>query len=250
MSIETAEELAGMRRVGRLVGETIAHLERTIVPGMTTRELDAEAQKFLADRGGVSAPKVHYRFPGTTCLSVNDEIVHGVPGARVIAASDLVKIDVTAQLDGFIADAAVTVPMPDAPHVARRLAACARDAFTQALRAARAGQPVSAIGAIVERVVRGRGFRVVRELSGHGVGRAIHETPDVPNWPQPGRADRLHEGLVIAMEPIIAAGPARIVTDADGWTLRTHNGALAAHHEHTLVVRKGTPMLLTALGGR
>ncbi len=248
MSIDTAEELAGMRRVGRLVAETLAHLERTVAPGMTTGELDAAAEEFLADRGGQSAPKVHYRFPGTTCLSVNDEIVHGVPGRRVIAATDLVKIDVTAELDGFIADAAITVPMPEAPHVARRLAACARDAFAQALRAVRAGQPVSAVGAIVDRVVRRRGFRVVRELSGHGVGRAIHERPDVPNWPQPGTGT-LHDQLVIAMEPIISASPARVITDADGWTLRTHNGALAAHHEHTLLVQRGRPLILTALGG-
>src|SRR5690606_29038774 len=188
MSIETAEQLAGMTRAGRVVAETVAHLARTVRPGMTTGELDAEAERFLAGRGARSAPELHYGFPGTTCLSVNDEIVHGVPGNRRIGAADLVKIDVTAQVDGYIADSAVSVPMPDAPPVARRLAACAREAFTQALRAVRAGHPVSGIGAVVERVVRRRGFRVLRELAGHGVGRAIHEPPDVPNWPQPGRA--------------------------------------------------------------
>ena len=247
MSIETVEQLAGMTRAGRVVAETVAHLARTVRPGMTTGELDAEAERFLAERGGQSAPKLHYRFPGTTCLSVNDEIVHGVPGDRAIGAADLVKIDVTAQVDGYIADSAVSVPMPDAPPVARHLAACAREAFTQALRAVRAGRPVSGIGAVVERVVRQRGFRVLRELAGHGVGRAIHEPPDVPNWPQPGRA-MLRDGMVIALEPIIAAGQARVVTDPDGWTLRTHNGTLAAHYEHTLVVREGAPLVLTARG--
>lgn len=246
MSISTAEELAAMRRVGRVVAETIAHLTGVVQPGMTTRELDEEAKTILAGRGARSAPQDHYRFPGTTCLSVNDEIVHGVPGDRVIGPADLVKIDVTAELDGFIADAAVTVPMPKASRTARRLAACAREAFEQARRVARAGIPVTAIGATVERVVRAHGFRVVRELTGHGVGRAIHEPPDVPNWDVPGHAAQLHDGLVIALEPIIAADAVRVVTAPDGWTLRTHNGALAAHFEHTLIIRDGAPEVLTA----
>ena len=246
MSISSDKELAGMRQVGALVRDVLAHLRRRLEPGMTTAELDAEALRFLTSRGARSAPQMQYRFPGATCLSVNDEIVHGVPGPRVVQRSDLVKIDVTAELDGFIADAAISVPMPDAPEEARRLADCAREAFAGAMAAVRAGGRVSGIGAAVDRAVRARGYRVVRELTGHGVGRAIHEPPDVPNFAVAGRQDRLHRGLVIAVEPIIAARSARPVTDPDGWTLRTHNGALAAHFEHTVVVTQGEPEILTA----
>jgi methionyl aminopeptidase len=246
VSISSAEELAGMRQVGALVRDLLAHLQRRLEPGMTTGDLDADAARFLAARGAASAPQTLYAFPGATCLSVNDEIVHGVPSRRVVTATDLVKIDVTAQLDGFIADAAVSVPMPGASEEARHLAACAREAFTLAMTVVRAGALVSRIGGIVDRTVRARGFRVVRELTGHGVGRAIHEPPDVPNIPMARRTDRLTRGLVIAVEPIIAARQAHVVTAADGWTLRTHNGALAAHYEHTVIVTDGEPEILTA----
>jgi methionyl aminopeptidase len=187
-----------------------------------------------------------YGFPKTVLISVNDEVVHGIPGPRRLEADDLVKLDVTLELDGYIADAARTVIVGTGSDVARRLAACARAAFASALAVAKAGTKVNEISRAVETEVRRRGFTVVRGLTGHGVGRAIHEPPSVPNHYDPWQRDVLTDGLVLTIEPIISAGSERIRQDADGWTLRTSDGSLSAHHEHTLVVTRERPIMLTA----
>jgi len=246
VSIDNESELAGMRRVGRLVAETLRVMKTAVRPGMTTAELDAEGERFLRSRGARSAPQLTYAFPGFTCISVNDEIVHGVPGARALAPGDLVSIDVTAELDGFIADAAVTVGLPPVGDTARRLVRAARAAFVRAMRVATAGVPVAEIGRAIEGEVARRGFAVVRELSGHGVGRRIHEPPDVPNFYDTRTRGTLTDGLVLAVEPIIAAAPSRLVEARDGWTLRTATRVLAAHHEHTVMITSGRPEILTA----
>jgi methionyl aminopeptidase len=177
---------------------------------------------------------------------VNDEVVHGVPGSRAIVAGDIVKLDLTAQKDGYVADAAISVPVPPVDAATARLARCAERAFRQAMRFARTGKKVSAIGASVEREVRRSGFDVVRELCGHGVGRTIHESPHVPNYFDPNDRQVLTEGLVITVEPIITAGRDAIQTADDGWTVRTLDGARSAHFEHSLVVTSKGPILLTA----
>ncbi len=234
-----------MKRAGRVVGETLRALAAAATPGTTTGDLDAVASKMLRDRGARSAPQLCYGFPGWTCISINDEIVHGVPGARAIRAGDVVKIDVTAELDGFIADAATTVLVPPASPVARALVRCARAAFGRAIQAARPGRPVRAIGLAIEQEVRRQGFFVMRELCGHGVGRHIHEAPAVPNFADPLAVQTLHEGLVLAVEPIVTEIAACAALRPDGWTLATHNGALAVHHEHTIVIQDGPPLVLT-----
>jgi methionyl aminopeptidase len=178
-------------------------------------------------------------------ISVNDEVVHGIPGTRQLEAGDLVKLDVTVEKDGYVADAARTVIVESGSDVARRLIACARDAFAAALSVARAGTKVNQIGRVVESTVRARGFSVVRGLGGHGVGRTIHEAPSVPNEYDPWQRDMLTEGLVLTIEPIISAGSDRIRQDRDGWTTRTSDGSLAAHHEHTLVITRDRPVVLT-----
>jgi methionyl aminopeptidase len=200
-----------------------------------------------ARRGGArSGPQRDYDFPGFTCLSVNDEIVHGIPGARMIRAGDLVKIDVTAECDGYLADAAISVPVPPVSDLARRLIDCARAAFAAALPAIRAGLPIVGIGRAVEATATRHGFHVVRELSGHGVGRRVHEPPEVPNYDEPLCRGLLREGMVLAIEPILAAGPGRALEADDRWTIRTETGCLAAHYEHTLIVGDGAPRILTA----
>lgn len=246
MTIASRGDLEGMERVGRLVAEAHRYLATQVVPGMTTEELDERGARFLRARGARSAPQMTYGFPGFNLISVNDEIVHGVPGSRRLGPTDLVKLDVTAELDGFVADAARTIAMPEAPSVAHRLADCARQAFTAALRAVGPGRPVRLLGRAIERTARRAGFAVLRELSGHGVGRTIHEPPTVPNFDDHGERARLVEGLVLAVEPMLASRPARVVEAADGWTLRTHNGALAAHYENTIMIRHGRPVILTA----
>lgn len=246
MSIESERDLEGMRRAGRVVHLALGAMQRALRPGVTTAELDAVGARVLREHGAVSAPRKTYGFPGEVLVSVNDQAVHGIPGARRIRPGDLVKLDVTVERDGYVADAAVTVPVPPVSDRARRLTAAARAAFARAMEVARHGRRVNEIGRAVEAEVRRRGFHVARDLNGHGVGRAIHEEPSIPNYFDP-RADRvLTDGLVITVEPIVGETTGRMVEDADGWTVRTADGGWAAHFEHTLVVRRGRPLLLTA----
>lgn len=245
MSIKTEADWRGLRRAAEVARETLDALEEHVRAGITTGQLDAVASVIFRKRGARSAPALVYGFPGTVLISVNDEIVHGVPGTRELRTGDLVKLDVTVERDGYISDAARSVIVGEGSQAAAGLRACAMAAFDASLAVARAGNKVSDIGRVVEREVRGRGFTVVRGLSGHGVGRTIHEAPTVHNHYVPSRA-LLEEGMVLTIEPLISAGSADVVTDDDGWTLRTADGSLAAHHEHTLVITKGAPVLLTA----
>jgi methionyl aminopeptidase len=246
MSIASPADMKGMREAARITRDTLDALERHVRPGVTTGELDAIANKVFAREGARSAPALVYGFPGTVLISINEEIVHGIPGARVIRGGDLVKLDVTVEKDGFIADAARTIVAGRGSDLAHRLADCAKEAFEAGASVARAGTRVSEIGRAVDRAVRARGLRVVQELSGHGVGRTIHEDPIVPNQYYAWQRDVLTEGLVLTIEPMISAGSSRPVTAADGWTIRTSDGSLSAHHEHTLVITTGAPLILTA----
>ncbi|HEX2224349.1 MAG TPA: type I methionyl aminopeptidase [Thermoanaerobaculia bacterium] len=250
MSIDSEKDLEGLRRIGRIVRLALEAMRKRVRPGVTTGELDEVGAEVLAKNGARSAPNLVYDFPRSICISVNDEAVHGIPGDRALAPGDVLKLDTTAEKDGYMADAAITVVVPPAPETARRLAACAQEAFFQAMKAARVGNRVNDIGRAVEAEVRRQGFSVLRDLSGHGIGRSIHEEPSVPNYYDPYSRHPLTEGLVLAVEPIISAGTsarsARTVTDADGWTVRTADGSLAAHFEHTIVITRGRPILLTA----
>jgi methionyl aminopeptidase len=246
MSIDSEKDWEGLRRIGRIVRLALEAMKKRVGAGITTGELDEIGAEVLARHGARSAPRLVYDFPRSICISVNDEAVHGIPGDRILAPGDLVKLDTTAEKDGYMADAAVTVAVPPSPARARQLAACAQAAFVQAMKAARAGNRVNDIGRAVEAEVKRHGFSVLRDLSGHGIGRSIHEEPSVPNFYDPYSRQVLTEGLVLAVEPIIAAGARRIVTDRDGWTVRTSDGSLAAHFEHTIVITRGRPVLLTA----
>lgn len=234
-----------MQRVGRIVALILDEMEDATRAGITTAALDAVGETAMKRHGVRSAPQREYGFPGFTCISINDEIVHGVPGDRTLLAGDVVKIDVTAELDGYVADAARTVFVAKPAERARRLRECAVAALSAAIDAAHAGQPVSVIGRAVERCTRRDGFAVIRELCGHGVGRRIHEPPHVPNYEDRWSGDVLTEGLVIAVEPMLAERSCRPVQGADGWTITTGNGALAVHQEHTVVVRAGRAHILT-----
>jgi methionyl aminopeptidase len=246
MTIQSASDLASMRAVGRLVGEAIREMRAAIRPGMTTEQLDAVGERYLRRHGARSAPQLTYDFPGFNCISVNDEIVHGVPGPRVLSPGDVVKIDVTAELDGYIADSAVTIIIPPATTAAHNLTQSAKAAFKRAAKIAAANVRVAELGREVEAEVERWGHAVVHEMCGHGVGRALHEPPSVPNFFSPFTPGRLGDGMVIALEPIISESRTAVVEDEDGWTLRTANGCLAAHHEHTVVVRRTGVEILTA----
>jgi methionyl aminopeptidase len=246
MSIECHADWEGLRAAARVAWLTLDTLSKQVRPGITTGELDETAAQLFTAHGARSAPAFTYGFPRTVLISVNDEIVHGIPGARCIAIGDIVKLDVTVEKNGYIADAARSVVVTPASAIVHDLATCARAAFRAALTVARAGVRVNEIGRAVEREVRRRGFSVIKGLCGHGVGRTIHEEPTVPNYCDPFQTDVLTEGMVITIEPMISAGSAHPVQDPDGWTLRTKDGSLSAHHEHTLVITRGMPIILTA----
>jgi methionyl aminopeptidase len=246
VSIESTNDLDGMREAGRITTETLAALQEHVREGVTTAELDEVARAVLAKNGARSAPQLVYRFPGTVLISVNDEIVHGIPGRRRLADGDLVSLDVTIEKDGFVADAARSVIVGAGSDTARRLVAAAATALQAGLEVARAGTRVNEIGRAVQREVRRHGFSVIRGLCGHGVGRTIHESPEVPNVYDAAQRDVLTDGLVLTIEPMISAGSSYHVPAGDGWTLRTKDGSLAAHVEHTLVITSGAPMILAA----
>ena len=246
MSIETAEELAGLRAAGSVVCLMLESMKEAVDVGVTTAELDEVGARVMRQHSSRSAPSMVYRFPGVSCISVNEEAVHGIPGPRKLRDGDLVKLDVTVEKDGFMADAAVTVSVGNASEEKRRLAFCAKRAFELAMLVAKPGNRISEIGRVIEREVQRYGFSVIRGLGGHGIGRTIHEPPSVPNYFDPGANQILTPGLVITVEPIIAAGSGTVVTSNDGWTIRTTDRKASAHYEHTLVITNDEPMLLTA----
>jgi methionyl aminopeptidase len=246
VSVGSRKDVQALLAAGRAVAEALARMRALVRPGATTAELDRAAAEVFARHGARSAPQLAYDFPGVTCISVNDEAVHGIPGSRRIAPGDLVKLDVTAELRGYMADAAVTVPVaPVAPEDAE-LCAAADAGLAAGIAAARAGSTTGDVGAAVEAEVERRGFRVLRELAGHGIGRTIHEPPSVPNFGAAGKGDPLTDGLVITIEPIISSSTRKTRPVGDGWTVATADGCRAAHVEHTIIVRRGRPLILTA----
>lgn len=233
--------------MGRVVALALQAMHEAVREGITTAELDAIAAAVLRENGAVSAPREIYGFPGSACISVNEEAVHGVPGDRRLRKGDLVTLDVTAELDGYFADAAITVGVPPLSGEAERLIACAEAAFHRAVRAARAGERLAVLGGKVEAEVKRHGFQVLRDVCGHGIGRSIHEEPSVCNFYDPQERFRLPSGLVIALEPIISATARSTRKASDGWTLVSEDGSLCAHYEHTCVVTRNQPIIVTTL---
>jgi methionyl aminopeptidase len=248
MSITSPEQFEKLRTCGMIVGMALRAMTAEVRAGATTGELCEIGSRVLAAHGARSSPPMVYGFPGDVCISVNDEVVHGIPGDRVIQPGDLVKLDLTAEKGGYHTDSAVSVEVPPVSSngKAHELVHCAERAFRQALGAARAGNRTKDIGRAVERQVGRRGFHVIKELGGHGIGRTIHELPSVPNYADFSAQHKLTEGLVITIEPIIAVGTGEVTLDKDGWTYRTADGSLSAHYEHTIVITRGEPVLLTA----
>jgi methionyl aminopeptidase len=246
MSIESVEDLAGLELAGRVTRAVLDAMKEAVRPGISTGELDEIGAVVMRAAGGRSAPKLVYKFPGQNCISVNDEIVHGVPGKRRLVAGDVVKLDVTIEVNGYMADACESVGVGSIKQESRRLVDCASQAFRDGLAQVRPGARAYDIGRAVYKTVMGAGYSVVNDLTGHGIGRTIHETPTIPNYYDPRFSDVLTEGLVFTIEPIIAMGGPRTVTLKDGWTVRTRDRSLAAHHEHTVVVTSDGARLLTA----
>ena len=246
MSIESPEELAGMKLAGSVTRSVLNAMKSAVCTGITTRELDDIGAAVMRTLGARSAPKLVYAFPGENCISVNEEVVHGIPGKRRLEDGDLVKLDVTVEIDGFMADACETVGVGSIRQERKRLIDCASEAFRAGLSVVRPGARAYDIGKAVYRTVNTAGYSVVNGLSGHGIGRTIHEKPLIPNDFDRRCSDVLTEGLVFTIEPMIASGGARTVTLKDGWTVRTRDKSVSAHYEHTVLVTHDGAQLLTA----
>ena len=245
MSIDGEHDVEGLRRAGAAVAEARDAMASEVAPGVSTRDLDAIGREVLRRHGARSAPQLAYDFPGTTCISVNDELAHGIPSGRVLRGGDLVNIDVSAELDGYWADSGASFAVGEVKPRLSALLSATQAALSDAMREVRAGAPIRQIGRAVERRAKRSGFRVVRDLCGHGVGRHIHEPPNVPNTFEPRNHDVLHEGLVITIEPFLTTGATRVVEGDDGWTLRTPDGSVGAQFEHTMIVTRGEPIVVT-----
>jgi len=241
----TREEIERIRGAARLVARTLRELGRAVRPGVTTAELDRLAESFIRDHGGRPAFKGYRGFPASICPSVNEEVVHGIPGPRVLREGDIVGIDCGVELEGYFGDAALTVEVGDAGGEARRLMQVTRDALAKGIAQARPGNRVGDISSAVQGAVEAQGCSVVRALVGHGIGREMHEEPAVPNFGPPGRGPRLMAGLVLAIEPMVNLGGHEVVTRPDGWTVVTKDGTLSAHFEHTVAVGPDGPEILS-----
>jgi methionyl aminopeptidase len=246
VSIESPEDLEGMEHAGRVTRAVLEAMKAAVAPGITTGELDKIGASTMRSLGGRSAPKLVYAFPGENCISVNDEVVHGVPGGRRLESGDLVKLDVTVEVAGYMADACETICVGPVDNASRRLADCAIRAFRAGVSVVRPGARAFDIGKEIHKTVSAAGFSVVRDLSGHGIGRTIHERPIIPNEFDRSCSDLLTEGLVFTIEPIIAMGNPKTITLKDGWTIRTKDRSRSAHYEHTVVVTHKGARLLTA----
>jgi methionyl aminopeptidase len=251
---KSAEEIGRMRKAGRIVADTIDLLIRAVRPGITTLDLDHLAESHVRECGAVPSFKGYRGFPGTICTSFNEQVVHGIPGQRMLHRGDILKLDVGAVWEGYHADSAVSMfvdePPEDAAEVAQRLVATTERALDAGIAQIQAGARLSDIGHAVQRVAESEGFSLVREYAGHGIGRALHEDPQVPNYGEPGRGPLMREGMVVAVEPMVNVGDWRTRVLSDKWTVVTADGNLSAHFEHTIAITADGPEVLTARNHR
>lgn len=246
MTIETQDDVAALHKIGRIVSLVLHRMLDAARPGITTRELDHLGERLLAEHGARSAPRLTYDFPGATCISVNEEAAHGIPGDRVIRAGDVVNVDVSAELGGYFADTGGTTVVPPTTPQKTRLCHATRTALAQAMKNARAGQPVNGIGAAIERTAKAYGFKVIENLGSHGVGRALHEAPEhIAGFFDPSDTRLLEEGMVITIEPFLSTKSRVVAETADGWTLAGAAGNLSAQYEHTMIITRGAPIVVT-----
>ncbi len=245
ITIKSAREIETMRRSGKITSKTLGMLMRVARPGMTTLELDRLAEESIRSLGGIPTFVGYQGYPSTICASVNDEVVHGMPGPRVLRDGDLLSIDIGTTLDGYVSDSAVTIPIGNVSAAASRLMRVTQESLMLGIARMQAGNRLSDIGHTVQKHAESHGYGVVRELVGHGIGTKMHEEPQVPNYGPPGQGPSLRIGLVLAIEPMITEGGYQVRTLRDGWTVVTADGKLAAHFEHTIAITEDGPRILT-----
>jgi len=247
MTIQGQKDIDGLKKAGQAVAETLETMKSALCEGITTRDLDQIGAECLKRHGAVSAPIKMYRFPGTTCISVNREVAHGIPSDRVIRKGDLINIDVSAELNGYYADTGFTVPFGVTDSKLLDLCACSKRALGKALRVARAGEKLNRIGEVVELEANASGFDVIRNLTGHGIGRKLHEDPSIFSYYDPHQRGRLGKGMVVAIETFVSTGGRFAEETGDGWTLVADDGGFVAQYEHTVIVTEGEPIVVTRL---
>lgn len=243
--LRTPAEIEQMRRAGSLVGQVLERLREHVAPGVSTRELDAIAENMIRSRGGVPSFKGYRGYPASICASVNNEIIHGIPGDRMLVDGDIISIDCGAMLGGYHGDAAMTFPVGDVSAEAEKLMTVTREALNAGIAMARPKMRLGDVGNAIQRYVEANGFSVVRDFVGHGIGRHMHEDPQIPNFGPAGMGMRLRTGMVLAIEPMVNAGGHEVVVMDDGWTACTRDGSLSAHFEHTVAITDDGPEVLT-----
>ena len=246
ITLKSSHEIDLMRRSGKITAAARALAGEMVRPGVTTQEINDAVERFIRGQGAVPS-FLHYNgYPASACISVNDEIIHGIPGKRALREGDIVSVDVGAYIGGFHGDCAATFPCGRISPEARRLIDVTRQSFFEGIRFAREGQRLQDVSSAVQSYVERNGFSVVREYVGHGVGAAMHESPEIPNYGRPGHGPRLLRGMTLAIEPMVNAGAAAIRQLSDGWTVKTADGKWAAHYENTILITDGEPEILTA----
>ena len=246
MTAESAIDIQRLKAIGRICAETLRKMMSQTRTGMTTRELDEIGRAFLESEGARSAPQAMYKFPGATCISVSPVIAHGIPNEHVLGQGELIHIDVSAELDGYYADTGASLIVSKGERNLERLLDATKATLAKALHAAKAGNPLNGIGRTVQQEARKRGYNVIYDLTGHGIGRKLHEEPtEILNYYNPDDRRILNEGLVLAIEPFLTTGAWRVVQERDNWSLRTSDNTIAAQFEHTIVVTKNEPIVLT-----
>lgn len=246
MTADSEKEIQYLKAIGRVCAETLRTMMGAVRAGMTTRELDEIGRAFLEAEGARSAPQITYNFPNATCISVSPVIAHGIPDEHVLQEGELIHIDVSAELDGYYADTGASLVVSKRDRNLEKLLDATRAALTKALHAAKAGNLLNGIGRSVQNEARKRGYNVIYDLTGHGIGRKLHENPkEILNFYNPNDQRILNEGLVLAIEPFLTTGVGRVIEESDGWSLRTSDRAIAAQFEHTIVVTRNEPIILT-----
>ncbi len=245
ITLKSTREIEIMRRAGKIVAEVLDLMRSEVRPGVTTAELDRLSRELIESHGASPSFLGHQGFTASICASVNEEVVHGIPGPRKLVEGDIFSIDVGAYLDGYHADSALTLPVGNISDQARRLIDITEQGFASGVTMARAGNRIGDISAAVQQVADGEGYGIVRELTGHGVGRSLWEDPSIPNYGRAGSGALLRPGMTIAIEPMFTTGDPRVRFLDDGWTVVTEDGGLSAHYEHTVLITPGDPELLT-----